>query len=489
MTVSLPAPVLERLGRAVGDRTGLHFPPERWADLERGVRALAVKAGHASAEACAQSLLAEPPVHAEIEALAGELTVGETYFFREKRSFEVLAETVLPGMVRDGARTGRSLRLWSAGCCSGEEAYSLAILLDRFFPDAAARRGTVLGTDLNPAFLRKARDGVFSEWSFRDAPPWLKPEYFRRTEDRLYEILPRLRERVTFGSLNLAGEGYPALANGTNAMDLILCRNVLMYFTPQKAAQVVEHFHRCLVEGGMLIVSPTEISSQLFASFTAVEYQHVIFYRKDAKPAATLEIAAPAPSPAPARAASGRVASKVPVARSVAKPAPPKPGRFEQALDLFGRGDYASAAEMLQTDPAFPAAARDAALLARICANLGRLDEARDWVETALGLDKLDAGLHFLRALILQEQGAAGEAEAALKRTLYLDPRLVLAHMALGNHALRQGRAGEAAHHFANVLALLADYQSGDILPQSDGLPAGKLKEMVTSAMSQEQSA
>jgi len=496
MTKGLSDQVLLRLSESVANQTGLHFPRERWNDLERGIRSAALKFGFPSAEPCAKWLLSAPLTKKGIEILAGELTVGETYFFREKRSFEILSDSILPEMARIRRGAELRLRIWSAGCCTGEEPYSIAILLDRTLPDLQQWNVTILGTDVNPLFLQKASEGVYSEWSFRDSPPWLKKNYFNQVGERHFEIAPRIKQRVTFAYLNLAEDVYPSLTNNTNAMDLIFCRNVLMYFTAEKTKRVVQNFHRSLVDKGWLLVSATEASSELFSPFCPVYFEGASLYRKGGSPSSipTMESPVPlddeavivsAPSAFDFMAASG---PSVPLPQpSVGLPAErAKPTPYEEALALFERGDYAEAAGKLRSDSALSQAAEGPALLARICANLGELAEARSWAEKALGTDKLNAGLHYLRASILQEQGEAGEASAALKRALYIDPNFVLAHFALGNFALRQENFTEANKHFTNVLGLLADYQSDDVLPQSDGLVVERLRDMVEAAMSME---
>jgi chemotaxis protein methyltransferase CheR len=148
----------------------------------------------------------------------------------------------------------------------GEAPYSIAILLSRFL-DPAEWNVTILGTDINTRFLRKASEGVYSSWPFRDTPRWVKAGYFRRTPQGRLQVLPRIRRMVTFSRLNLAEDVYPALDTGTNGMDLIICRNVLMYFAADAARAVADRFHRSLVEGGWLIVSPTEASHALFQDF------------------------------------------------------------------------------------------------------------------------------------------------------------------------------------------------------------------------------
>ena len=237
MTPAWDAPWLAPLATRVVERLGLHFPAERWPDLLRGVTAAARASGAHDVDDFAQRLLGAAPDAAPLHALAEALTVGETYFFREPRSFEVLADEILPPLI-DARRAGsRQLRLWSAGCCTGEEAYSLAIMLDRLLPDLDDWQVTILATDVNRRFLQKAARAEYGEWSFRDAPPWLKSRYFTAGR-RGHALAPRIRRMVRFAALNLVDLRFP-LKGDTAAMDVILCRNVLMYFPPPTASRRV----------------------------------------------------------------------------------------------------------------------------------------------------------------------------------------------------------------------------------------------------------
>jgi chemotaxis protein methyltransferase CheR len=435
----------------VSNLRGLHFPPERWADLARGIAAAAPDFNFSDRDSCAHWLLSAPLTRHMNEVLASHLSVGETYFFREKRSLEILGEQVLAQLLQSRRQNERRLRIWSAGCSTGEEAYTLAILLDRLIPDRKEWNITILATDFNPIFLRKAAQGVYGEWSFRDAPDWLRERYFTRCSDGRFEIHPRIRKMVTFSYLNLVDDVDPSLSNNTSAMDVIFCRNVLMYFTAQRAKQVAGNFYRALLHGGWLIVSPTEASHRLFSSFTPVEFPGAVLYRKMAG------------------AGSQPIVSAHPV-----------PLLFEEAE---------TARPVL---PAVPTEAAPAHLpdereassrLARNCANQGRLSEALAWCEQAIAADKLNPAHQYLLATILQEQGRHDTAIQALMRALYLDPDFVLAHFSLGNLHQSQGRYRQAQRYFRNVLELLRKHPPDETLPEADGLTAGRLVEIVTSLL------
>jgi chemotaxis protein methyltransferase CheR len=221
-------------------------------------------------------------------------------------------------------------------------------------------------------------------------------------------------------------------------MDVIFCRNVLMYFSTAQARKVVSQLHRSLVDDGWFFPSATEASAELFDKFTPLHFERTLAYRKRA--AGLLENPQPPMArPAPAEAAP------------VKRPTPPVAARTPEL----------SSETMLD--------------LARQFANAGRFDEALATCDAALAANKLAPGHHYLRGLILEESGAHDEAVAALRRALFLDHDFVLAHFALGNLLRRRSREKDAARHFENTRALLMRYDSAATLPESDGLTAGRL--------------
>lgn len=456
MRPTLPDSLLSALSELLSARTGLHFPKERWGDLERGIAAAASTFGLPDAASCAQQLLSAPLTHREIEILASHLTVGETYFFREPRSLDGFEQHILPALLHARAHNARRLRIWCAGCCTGEEPYSIAMLLDRLIPDHEAWNVTLLATDINPLFLRKAAEGEYGDWSFRATPGWVRERYFKRKRGGRYALHPRIRKKVTFSYLNLAEDVYPSLSNNTNAMDVIFCRNVLMYFTAERVGAVVGQLYRSLVDGGWLIVSPAETSSALFSRFTGVAFAGATLYRK------------------PADADAPRFASPVPA--PAAEPEPWRP--LPQVLPEVAAAPTPASLTAAPHSPGTPAQA------ARDCANQGRLDEAVAWCREAIAADKLNSAGYYLLATVQQEQGQNAAAMQSLQRALYLDSGFVLAHFALGNLCRSQGWQREALRHFEHAQTLLQTHLPDDILPESEGLTAGRLGEIIASVQS-----
>ncbi len=445
MTSTLDPTLLAAVSEAIEAQLGLHFPPERWSDLERGLKGAATDLGFESMEKCARELVLAKLSHEQIDSLAEHLTIGETYFFRDPAAFEILVSEVLPALARERRGGAKRLRIWSAGCCTGEEPYSLAIALCRAIPDLEDWQITILATDINPRFLRKAAEGIYGAWSFRGVPDEMRDAWFRKKKDGRFEILQTIRDMVTFDCLNLVDDVYPSLTNNTNAMDLIFCRNVLIYFSPALVQRVAANFRRALVEGGRFVVSASEASQETFSEFAPGEISGIAMYRKGA-PAMPPPIFPTSPL----------------LLREWPPESPPAPVPMPPP-------------ERAPLPRALPIPPPDHAAEARRLANAGRLADALAACDLAVAADKLVPAHHYLRGVILDELGALDEAAAALRSALYLDHDFVIAHFAFGHLLLRQGRNREAARCFANARSLLENCAPDSLPPESDGMTAGRL--------------
>jgi chemotaxis protein methyltransferase CheR len=455
--INIPPLLLTRLSGFIETRMGLHFPPERLYDLERGICSAAGEFGFDTVEPCIEWLLSSAVSHSQIKILASHLTVGETYFFRDKRIFEILEAHVLPEIIN--LRRGREqhLRIWSAACSTGEEPYSLAILLTRIFPDLKDWNVSILATDIAPLSLMKACGGVYGEWSFRDTPRWVKDGCFKRIKNK-FEIDPSVKKMVRFTSLNLAEDPYPAIINATNAMDIIFCRNVLMYFSRDRAHAVILNLARCLVDGGWLVVSPVDVPGTEFPPFLhPVRFQGAVLYKKGPKP--TADIVRPILETPGAK-------QKIAGVGNIKKTAPAAGVRRQDTVPQVLDHTLNKSGEMSNQ--------------ARQLADRGKLADASAVCEEAIKYDKLNPALHYLQATILQEMGSDGAAAASLQRALYINQEFAIAHFALGHLLQRQGKKKEAGKHLEKAHSLLKMYEHGDIPPEAEGLSAGRLIEMIT---------
>jgi chemotaxis protein methyltransferase CheR len=241
----------------VAERLGLDFPDRRRDDLERALGATDPAA-----------LFGEPTTGPAWRDFIHALTVRESHFFRDPELFGALERRVLPGLLADGGRPV----IWSAGCATGEEPYSLAILLDRLAP---GRPYTLWATDIDVVALEAARRGLYTDWSLRGAPDWAIARGLRARRRR-HEVLPDLRARVAFAPLNLVTDMYPA------GLDLIVCRNVLMYFTAPARRATVDRLAAALAPGGWLALSPLDAGVREVPGLEPVELGGVTLFRREA---------------------------------------------------------------------------------------------------------------------------------------------------------------------------------------------------------------
>lgn len=477
----------------LAERIGLHFPRERWHELEVATRRAAHDLGYGDVDACIRKLLSEPWSRQEIDVFASHLTVGETYFFRDHAVFACLERLTLTELIAARRATERRLRIWSAGCSSGEEAYSIAMLLATLLPDLDEWNVSVLATDINPRVLEKARRGEYNEWSFRDAPPGLKERFFTRKKNGRFQIAEQIKSLVSFNHLNLADDAYPSLVTNTCAMDVVFCRNTLMYFKPARSRELISRLSLSLLEGGWLYLSPVDAPMVATPQLAEVAFPGAIVYRRTS-----------AVKPLPSKSASRTAAAPVVVAprerpapRAVARPAlvPTRPpvetppvapvtetGPGKVANDLYERGHYAEVIALLHERlERGPADGATLALLARSYANQGRLSDAERWCREAAAADRFEPAWPYLLSTILQERNDLAAAETALGQALYLDSEHALAHFALGNLLRRRGKAAAAQRHMRNALALLERRGHDDVLAHADGLTAGGLADVIRS--------
>jgi chemotaxis protein methyltransferase CheR len=350
---------------------------------------------------------------------------------------------------------------------------------------------TILGTDINIKFLKKASQGNYRHWSFRTTPDEIKKQYFIKNKES-FQIIPFIKRMVRFDYLNLAEDSYPSLLNNTSGIDLILCRNVIMYFNQQCQKKVIQKFYRSLVDGGWLIVAASETSNLLFSQFQTVNFTDAFLYKKNlhaknSEPVFPDELIESthyfytpfqdqSPPADPNKQPEPGVSDYDVETTKKSSEKQPRPISYEEALFLYEAGQYSEAEKALLSivdhEP------RAVVLLVRVYANKGQIENSLSWCEKAVKKDKMNPDIHFLMSTILQEKGEINQAIKSLKRVLYLKSNFVMAHFSLGSIALKQGKNKEASRHFKNALLLAGNYDKNEILRESDGITAGRLLEI-----------
>lgn len=496
MTIELSKNHLIRLSALVETRMGLNFSHEKWKDLSRAITRASHHFGFKNVEEFCEWLLTQQLSASQIEMLASHLTIGETYFFRDPSCWESLEQKLIPEWLSAHPDPRHPLRIWSAGCSTGEEPYTIAMILDKLGGSSfGGREVTILATDINPDFLSKAKDGVYGKWSFRKTPSDLRQHCFKKISEHSFHILPRYRNKVSFNYLNLIDDNYPSLKSNTNAMDIIFCRNVLMYFSEDRRREVVKRLQNCLAENGYLIVSSIEATLINDSSWVQIPCPNSFLFQKNSHPGSSKATVPPAVFkplsfiqpvhviPGVKPAVAGPVHSLPFVAAQKIKHAEPAPnaGLYEEALLLAEQNRHEEAVDKLSfilKHDKHDIMAK--ILMARVRADQGQLMEALEWCDNALTDDKLNVSAYFLMATVLLEMGRVDEALSALKKVLYLDPWFVIAYFIRGNVAWQNGKMREARRDFEQVLSIMKEkYTDTALIPESGGLTAGRLKQII----------
>jgi chemotaxis protein methyltransferase CheR len=480
---------LERFRAIVSKRLGLVFDDAHLAHLEETL------ADGAAARQCTvgdylRALETTGAGDPDLARVAARMTVGETYFFRGTDQLRAFAEAAIPDLMRARA-SSRRLRILSAGCASGEEAYTVAILLERI-PDLQRWDVRILGIDVNPVALARARAARYTPWSLRETPAETAAACFAAAgSDRI--LAPRFRGLADFEERNLLGDDDGFWSPGS--FDVIFCRNVTIYFSAETTRRLIARFARALSPGGYLFLGHAETLRGVSQEFH-LRTTHDAFYYQLKDDRAAPEARRPADAVHPAVAESPLSASWFDdIGRSserVASLTAPRPGggpteaqpSVGELQKLFRDERFDALDEHLRALAGDALSSPAVGLLqAALCANRGKLDEAERLCARVLERDELNAEAHYLAALCRE---AAGDAEGAVREArsaAHLDPRFAMPRLKLGHLAHRAGDSASARVHLSEALELLAGEDELRILLLAGGFTREMLLELCRSGL------
>ncbi|MGA8709242.1 MAG: protein-glutamate O-methyltransferase CheR [Steroidobacteraceae bacterium] len=435
-----------------------------------------MKANSQSSEAYLARLEVDAPKE-ELRALAQTLTVAETYFFRNSNQFRAFREVALPERWQAQIDPKR-LRILSAGCASGEEAYSIAIAAQEALGDLA-RDVSIRAVDLNPVVLDRAKRARYSSWALRETLPEVRERWFRPDGQGLVVLDPAIRGAVNFEEGNLIDEDAPLWRSG--AYDIIFCRNVLMYFAPDVMQAVVTRLSGALTAGGYLFLGHAETLRGISQDFHLCHTQDTFYYRlKETteragtrlhEKAAVLGMHSASPNSRSPFAplvqgtdawadvihrATERIRALRPAPPLAAQAIPEASGKLALALDLLRRERYVEALALVQALPAESTRDPDVRLLhALLLTHSLELGEAERLCEQLLADDDLNAGAHYLLALCRERAGDCPGAVEHDQYAAYLDPGFAMPRLHLGLLARRNRDGALARRELSQALVLL----------------------------------
>lgn len=501
MNTPISAPDFDRISKFILDRTGLYYSSAKQADLEKGLQAAADELYSGDIEHFIRLLTTQSMSDELCQSLVKYLTIGETYFFREQGTLNFLLSR-LKHLIEKRRNAEKSLRIWSAGCCSGEETYSLAILLSRAIPDIDDWDIMLYGTDINHEFIDRALEGSYREWSFRGVPEMIKKNYFTVTEDGGFRVNKNIRNHTKFFVLNLFDNSYPSPVNGLNNLDCILCRNVLMYFNEEGRRHILERFHSGLHENGYLVAGLAELSYIPRDLFEQIRDDNVFIFRK--KAARNVEKNSERKNAKPPHNAVWNTDNPaitytgLPPTFSAGENKLPPETKFSRALKRIieaknsaQREKYSLMLFTLLNDQQMWlfGADEEKELLYSLAGNVlmeeGRLPDAKELLERAINELKLSQALYFLYARVLFAIGSYEEALSAYKKCIFLEHNNIPAHYFAALCCSELQRFDEQKRFLRTTAKLLASINDAVIIIEQPKLSVGELKRQISTLTGQ----
>ncbi len=490
--LNIDRPSLQQLAALLLDRVGLKITPDGYYGLRLALVARMPALGLFDASEYVRRLR-QLAGEAELRALLPLVTVGKTEFFRDARQFQALEKVLIPNQLATARKEGRKLRIWSAGCATGEEPYSIAIVA--FERGAEAHEVDVWATDLNPAAVESATAGKYPTRRMVGVSEERLAKFFVASEES-YEAVPALKKVIRFEGHNLAAPVFPMIAGGT--LDLILCRNVIIYFDQPTIRSLMDRFFDALRPGGVLLLGYSESLFRMATKFEMFEVNGTFAYRRPIPgaappprpsaprpPSLTSAYAGPIPQAAPSAprpsgpSAALRITNSGILSPFAPAPAPsaPRPSgtglpaiptpavsapearrtpveRLDKVILLIEKGDFGQALlgarRLLDDQPEDLAALLT---LGNIHALMGNVDEARDLFNAALAKEPLCVEARVYLAIAAIQSGQPEAARVELTRALFLEPTLALGHYLLGQVQEKRGDLEAARRAYKNAIS------------------------------------
>lgn len=397
-----------------------------------------------------------------LEHLVAVVTVGETYFFRDKYQVKILKDTLLPRIIRaKREENSLTLRVWSAACASGEEIYTISMLLREMLTDIHRWTVHLLGTDINTVALKKAKEGLYNKWSMRSIPEYYKQQYFLNQNNQ-YLLNPAICDMVNFRYLNLNDNTYPSILNGTHSQDLIICRNLLIYFSSGNITRLMKKFSASLVDGGALMLGASDPVNIEGTDLVSQFNEGMVFLRRNSVNNITQSSAVSQKTKSPDKTPTAKSATLPYVSKHLDK-------ACLQELSITRKTD----------EPPKITSAMLLTLEAKTSANLGHLDEALKYCEESLLLDSTNKDTYFTYGLTLTELDRNNEAEVAFRKALFLDYQYVEVHFQLGILLLKNRLIDSGLKSLRNALAIVEASDSSRLVEGFNWLNYARFAEII----------
>ncbi len=491
ITTALPDDIRIKFKSYINSRTGLYFRDYDLKDLDGVIYGRMKDRSIDTPMTYCNYLTLSEEREDELRELLNRLTINHTYFFRNEPHFKALKDKILPELIERKVREAGALglekpaiRIWSAGCSSGEEPYTIAIVLKDVIRDIENWDIRILATDASMEAIAKAQRGSYSVNSVRLVDKGNLSRYFKEKpnspSDERYEIREEIKKMVNFGFFNLMDEDYPG------GFDLIFCRNVTIYFETETTKRVIAKFEKSLDKDGHLFIGYSETLQYISDSFKMMDWGDAIYYdkikssREEARLQAPVHEGPGAGRPKPVKPLPEPVFEFKETAKAEA---PGKARRSQKSEETIARAVAAIHTKNYELARSLIKEASDLDtkdpepyyLEAEVNINQGRLGDARDSLNKALAKDAMFAPAYYLFGTIYEEENSVDEAERSFKKALYLEKEFSLAHLGLANIYKARGLRDAALREYRNTLTVLSKFKAYDIIAYSGGFNAATL--------------
>lgn len=474
-------------------RTGIFFPESKILTLEKPI--------YANFLDSLSNTFSEYVLHLSskngdscFRKLISNLTTNETYFFRGKMDFEILRNHILPELIKRKSSNSKAISIWSAACSTGEEPYSLAIILKELIPEIETWKINIIASDIDETALNMARKGEYSQWSFRGVDANVINKYFHKKDDT-YKIKEDYSSIVHFINHNLISDSPPSNGDRDKKFDIIICRNVTIYFKKETTMGLALNFYNSLKDGGYLVVGHAEYSADNYSKFISRVFPSGIVYQKATNGTSNK------------KNISEPIAAKIPVREQVSetdnllniikKGSSVKYNQsdninlheqrnnqkeetiiFNEAIKYYNSSDYDLAIDkFFKILDINPKNVRASWMLCHMSANRGHFEEAIKWGNRCIDIDPLFKEAYYSLSLIDIERKEYNEAVEKLKKVIYIDPNFTLGYFTLGNIYTLMYLNSQAKHCFKIASNLLSSKPSDEIVFQAEHLT---VKELLT---------
>lgn len=406
-----------------------------------------------------QILISPERKEEEFRELLNLITINETHFFRGKSQFEALRKVVLPDIIKHKEKVDRSIRIWSAGCATGEEPYSIAITLLETLKEPETWRIEIFASDISRRTLATGKKGIYSARSLRDTDATIIKKYFRKEDGDKYSLDEKVKKMVSFSYHNLIKEPYP-FASPLGGWDIIFCRNVTIYFKIESVRQVLDNFYKALNDDGYLFIGYAEMLYQISDKFAPLELEGAFVYHK--RP--TRVTVKPVEKAPLAELKEIRLREREVMRtkeRSVAEEAlggrkEEGESHYQSAYKYYKKEDFEKAqSELIKAIRLNPDNVKAHLLLGNIYVNQERYDQAEEEIRQVLKRDIFLPEAYFLLGVVFEKRDLIDEAIRELKKAIYLDKDFALAHLNLARIYRARKMTKEAVRAYQNAMRSL----------------------------------